>query len=122
MDLKQKLAGVIRVKANSVKPFAGAKESKTVNLSIDYSDCTVEDILEKAIRTDVISWQNGPGRKNYAQFQDGATVKISAKAPGRSPQVDPETAIKARLAAMSTKADREAYVKQLLAEAESKVR
>lgn len=118
MNLSEKLVGVKRTKQASIKPFAGADESKSVTLVIDYSDCTGNDVLDKAASHDVIGWQ-ATGRKNYNSIADGGIVNISAKSPGRQPQVDPEVAQRNKIAAMKTREEREAYVKKLLAEAEA---
>jgi hypothetical protein len=89
MDLTQKLTGVIRTKQCSVKAEAGGS-AKKINLSIDYSDCTIEDVLTgKAVAHDVIAWQNGQGRAKFSSWTDGQTVSIKASSPGASAPIDP---------------------------------
>lgn len=88
MNMTEKLAGVVRIKATSVKEDKDSV-SKAITLHIDYSDCTVEDILSKAVAHDVIAWQNGQGRKSYAQLVKGQVVKVRASRPGAAPQADP---------------------------------
>jgi len=118
MDLTQKLEGIKLVKATSVKPYKEATESKTLYIEMDYSELSVSDILTKALKSDVIDWQNGSGgRKNYKNLVNGETIKVKASAPGSAPQVDPETAMILKLQAMSP----EEQVKYL-AELASKVK
>lgn len=120
IDLTQRLLGIIRTKACSVKPFKGATESKTINLRIDYSEITIGDILTKAVSHDVIAWQNGQGRKNYKSLTANSTVLVKAKSPGAAPQVDPEEAMVARLKAMTPEA-RAAWFAAKMAETETTI-
>jgi len=113
MDLKQKLEGIKLVKATSVKPYKEATESKSLYIEMDYSDLTIEDILAKALKSDVIDWQNGSGgRKNYKNLVNGETIKVKASAPGSAPQIDPETAMILKLQAMSPE-EQEKYLAEL---------
>ena len=52
-------------------------------------------------------------QNEFDQWKSGQVVEIDFKAPGRT-TVDPETAMKAKLAAMP-KEEREAYISDLLA-------
>jgi hypothetical protein len=108
MNMNELLTGIVRAKACSVKAEKGGT-SKTINLSIDYSECTLADILTKAVAHDVIAWQNGQGRKNFATLVDKQSVSIKASRPGAAPQIDPETAMAAKLQSM-TQAEREKYL------------
>ena len=98
MNMTELLKGVVRVKRASVKADKDS-ESKSVNLSIDYSDCTVDDILTKAVAHDVIAWQNGQGRKNFESLVNGQVVKIMASRPGAAPAADPLTILIAEASA-----------------------
>jgi hypothetical protein len=113
IDLGQKLVGITRAKSCNLHPEKGSKESKTLTLSIDYSDLTIGDLLTKAISHDVIAWQNGQGRKHFASLANGQVVKVNASRPAASsndPQVDYEN----RLAAMSA-SERESEILKLKA-------
>lgn len=100
MDLTQKLTGIVRIVKASIKLDSDSKESKSVYLALDYSDCTIDDLLTKSCSHDKISWANGgSGRANYSSIVSGSTIKVKASAPGMSPQVDPVTACIASAAA-----------------------
>jgi len=119
MDLDAKITDVKLTKVCSITPFEGAGESKQVTLEVNYEGLTLGDVFTKALGADVIKWQNGSGgRKNFDNLNSGQVVKISAKAPGVKPQVDPETAMVNKLAGMSEK-EREEYIVEMLAKANS---
>lgn len=105
------IIGVTLTKVCNIKPFKGATDTKQVTLAVKYDGLTIGDIFTKALRSDVISWQNGPGRKGYTKLIDKSTVNVSAKAPG-AVTVDPETAM---VALLMTKTPEEQiiYLKEL---------
>lgn len=109
------IKGVTLTKVCNIKPFKGADDSKQITLAVKYDGLTINDIFAKALRSDVISWQNGPGRKGYAKLIDKSTVNVSAKAPG-AVTVDPETAMVAMLLTM-TPEERAAKIQELVAKA-----
>ena len=111
MNMNQSITGITLTKVCSIKPFKGADEGKQVTLAVKYDGLTLGDVFAKALRSDVISWQNGPGRKGYDNLIDKSTVNISAKAPG-AVTVDPETAMVAKLIAMSPE-EQTNYLRQL---------
>ena len=120
--MNQPIINVTLTKICNIKPFKGAMDGKQVTLAVKYDGLTLGDVFAKALRSDVISWQNGPGRKGYDGLVDKSTVNVSAKAPGVV-TVDPMTAMVAKLVAMSPE-DREAELviliklaKELAAEA-----
>ena len=100
MNMNQSITNVTLTKVCNIKPFKGATDSKQVTLTVKYDGLTLGDVFTKALRSDVISWQNGPGRKGYDTLVDKSTVTVSAKAPG-AVTVDPETAMVAKLASMT---------------------
>ena len=110
MDKSTVITNVTLAKVCSIKPDSDSTESKKVTLNIKYDGLTLGDVLAKAVRSDVISWQNGPGRRNYEQW--GEVVNIDAKAPGSS-QVDPESAMVAKLKGMSPR-DQQRYINEVL--------
>lgn len=102
MNMNELITNVTLTKVCNIKRFKGATDSKQVTLAVKYNGLTLGDIFMKALRSDVISWQNGPGRKGYDTLVDKSTVNVSAKAPG-AVTVDSETALMAKLATMSLK-------------------
>ena len=105
MDTSQKLTDVIRTIKSSVRPFKGAGESKSVYLKIDYSECTLEDILSFASADRRIAWANGgSGRKAYDDITDGDTIDVKASSPGAKPPIDPQIAMENRLKQMTPEA------------------
>jgi hypothetical protein len=115
MNMNESITGLTLTKVCSLSPFKGATDSKQVTLAIKYDGLTLGDIFTKALRSDVISWQNGPGRKGYDNLIDKSTVNVSAKAPG-AVTVDPETAMVAKLLTM-TPEEQTNYLRQLAAKA-----
>lgn len=84
MDLNEKLTGVIRSLSAKVTPGTDteAKEqSKDFDLEFDLSNCTVEDVIELALRPRRITWQNA-NRYNKKLAELGSTVKITVKPIG----------------------------------------
>ena len=115
MDMNQIVTDTTLTKICNLRPFKGASESKQITLAVNYNGLTLSDVFTKALRTDVISWQNGPGRKGYDALVDKSTVKVSAKAPGAN-VVDPETAMVAKLTAMNP-SEQAKYLKELMSKA-----
>ena len=115
MNMNESITGITLTKVCNIKPFKGATDTKQVTLAVKYDGLTLSDIFTKALRSDVISWQNGPGRKGYDNLIDKSTVNVSAKAPG-AVTVDPETAMVAKLIAM-TPEEQTNYLRQLAAKA-----
>jgi|LGVF01.2.fsa_nt_gb hypothetical protein len=100
MNMNEGIKSVTLTKVCNIRPFKGATDSKQITLAVKYDGLTLNDIFAKALRQDVISWQNGPGRKGYDDLIDKSTVNVSAKAPG-AVTVDPETAMVAKLMSMT---------------------
>lgn len=115
MNMNESITNVTLTKICNIKPFKNALDSKQVTLAVKYDGLTIGDVFAKALRSDVISWQNGPGRKGYDNLMDKSTVNVSAKAPGVV-TVDPETAMVAMLLTM-TPEEREAKIQELVAKA-----
>ena len=111
MNMNESITGITLTKVCNIKPFKGATESKQVTLAIKYDGLTIGDVFAKALRSDVISWQNGPGRKGYDDLIDKSTVNVNAKAPG-AVTVDPETAMVAKLVSM-TPEEQKTYLQEL---------
>ncbi len=113
--MNETITSTTLTKVCNIKPFKGADESKQVTLAVKYDGLTIGDVFTKALRSDVISWQNGPGRKGYDKLIDKSTITVSAKAPG-AVTIDPETAMVALLTAMSPE-EQVTYLKGLAAKA-----
>ena len=116
INMNETIKGVTLTKVCSMKPDKDSTESKQVTVQVTYDGLPLSAVFAKALRGDVIQFQNGSGgRKNYDNLKDGQVIKLNAKSPGAT-QVDPETAMKAKLAGMP-KDERKAYLEGLLAEA-----
>ena len=115
MNMNEPITNVTLTKVCNIKPFKGANDTKQVTLAVKYDGLTLGDIFTKALRSDVISWQNGPGRKGYDNLVDKSTINVSAKAPG-AVTVDPETAMVAKLMSMSAE-EQITYLKELTVKA-----
>lgn len=114
MDLNTVVSDIKLTKVCSIKPFKGADRSKTITLEVTFNRVTLQDVFTKALSATVIQWQNGPGRKQFDQWEDGQIVRVQFTAPGRT--IDPEAAMIAKLRAMSPK-DQAEYLRNLAAKA-----
>jgi hypothetical protein len=115
MELNEMLSGVVKVKACKISADEDGKKAgvhKVVNLSIDYSGLTVNQLLEKCMKADVISWQNGQGRPKYNQWKDGQTVSIKASAPAAT-QVDIMAEMRAKFASCKSQEERDLLIAEL---------
>lgn len=92
MNMKQIVSGVILTKACSISPDKDSEESKTIHLRVKFDGVTLGDVFAKAVSGAVISWQNGPGRKKFDTWENGQSVEIEFKSPGKA-TVDPIDAI-----------------------------
>ena len=79
MDLNEKLSGVVRSIPAKVTPEG--ETSQDFDLEFDLSNCTVEDVIELALRPRRITWQNA-NRYNDKLRELGSTVKITVKPIG----------------------------------------
>jgi len=82
--LESKLTGVIRSIPAVVAPGLDAEsqaQAKTFDLEFDLSNCTVEDVIELALRPRRITWQNA-NRYNDKLTELGSTVRIIVKPIG----------------------------------------
>ena len=117
MNMTELVKGVTLTKACSIKADKDSDVSKTVTLSVKFDGVTLQSVFDKAMSSAVIQWQNGPGRSKFDTWKHGQVVVIDFKAPGKAPAVDPEVAMRAKLAGMS-KDERKAYLEALMEEAE----
>lgn len=113
MNMNEPIVNVTLTKVCNIKPFKDSTDTKQITLAVRYDGLTLNDVFTKALRSDVISWQNGPGRKGYNDLVNKSTVNVDAKAPGTS-VIDPETAMVAKLMSMSAE-DQKVYLMELAA-------
>lgn len=96
-NLTDVIEGITYTELRTVSPDEDSKKDKifkTIHLEISYDGLTLNDLIIKAFKSDVVSWANGGGgRKNFDKLVDKSTVKVSAKSPGGAPQIDPVDAI-----------------------------
>lgn len=113
------ITGVTLLKVCSIKAFEGATDSKSITLKVGFEGVTLGDVFTKALSSAVIQWQNGPGRKQFTTWKNNQVIEIQFKSPGKV-TVDPETAMVAKLQAMSP-AEQVKYLQELAAKAQPKV-
>jgi predicted transglutaminase-like protease len=116
MDMNTIIKGVVLSKVCSIKADGESTESKNINLVVSFDGVALQGVFDKAVSSTVISWQNGVGRKHFTSYVNNQIVKIDFKSPGKT-QVDVESAMKARLKAM-TPEEREAKIAEMMAECE----
>ena len=98
MDLNEKLTGVVRSIPAVVTPGTDEEakgQSKSFDLEFDLSNCSVEDVIDLALRPRRITWQNA-NRYNDKLAELGSTVKIIVKPLGirETKEVSVESLIK----------------------------
>lgn len=114
IDMNTKIEGVVLTKVCNLKPDQDSTDSKTITVKMSYDGLTLGDVFTKALKNDVIAWQNGAGgRKNFANLVDKSVVTVKASAPASAPAVDPLDAIVASAKAAGMEV--EEYLKQELA-------
>lgn len=82
--LESKLTGVVRGLSATVTPGTDAdakSQLRQFDLEFDLSNCTVEDVIELALRPRRITWQSA-NRYNDKLQELGSTVKIVVKPIG----------------------------------------
>ena len=87
IDLTQKLTGVIRTVGGKIRADEDTPKSESVSfhLEIDYSDCTIEDVITYASADRKIAWATS-GRKAVGKLTNGQLIKIKASSPGTRTQ------------------------------------
>jgi hypothetical protein len=96
IDTSIQMQGIKRTVKTSVNDGSGDVE---VFLDIDYSECSLEDVLEFANKNRTIAWANVHRAKGMVGIVKGTHVKVTAKSPGTKAPMDLDTFI-----AMSAKA------------------
>ncbi len=119
MNMTEIIANVTLTKVCSIKADKDSTESKQVTLRVKFDGATVQSVFDKAVAGAVIAWQNGVGRKGYDEFKAGQVIDIQFTAPASRTAIDPETAMVAKLQAM-TPEQQIAYLKELTAKASKK--
>jgi hypothetical protein len=76
MDLNEKLVGVIVDATCTLRPDnTRGSPKKSVTLHFDFSKCTVQDVLERAIAPVRINFQNN-NRKHFADLANEYTLEV----------------------------------------------
>lgn len=112
MELGQIVKDVVLTKVCSIKADKDSDESKQVTLRVKFDGVSLQSVFDKAVGGAVISWQNGPGRRQFDTWKANQTIDIEFKSPGRT-SIDPLDAITA--AAKAAGMSIEDYIKQELA-------
>ena len=77
----------------STKRFEGDDAVKTI-LTLDYSNCTVDDLMTKAIKSDIISWQASfRNKKGNVTIPTTATYVVPRPGTRTVAQLTPEAII-----------------------------
>lgn len=119
MNMTEIITNVTLSKVCSIKADKDSTDSKQITLKVKFDGSTIQSVFDKAVAGAVIQWQNGVGRKNFDTFKPGQTVEIQFNAPASRTAVDPETAMVAKLQAM-TPEEQLAYLKELATKAAKK--
>ena len=112
MDLNQIVNGVVIQTTASIKPHGDTDKSKTIHLLVKFDGVKLVDVFNRAAggTSTKVTWVNGVGRPKWDSLKNGETITVNYKAPNA---IDPETAIKQKLAGM-TKDEKAAYIESLL--------
>lgn len=105
---------IVLSKACKVSPNIVGKEkgvTKTINVEISYKNLTFKDIMAKALKSDIIAYQNGNARKNFETLTNNGVVKINAASPGAN-YVDPEEKVLDTFGSKS-EAEQKAFIRKL---------
>jgi hypothetical protein len=102
MDMTTKLTGVIVSIKGKLRADSDTDKSEAVSviLDIDYSGCTLNDVLQFASADRKIAWVNGTGRKSIGSLTDGQHIKVTAGQPNKV-YVDPKVEYKNWFASLS---------------------
>ena len=96
-NLNDVIEGITLSRWISVSPDEDAKKGKVkkiINLEVDFTGATLQDLIISAHKPSTVSWQNGSGgRSIFDKLVDKSTIKVSFKSPGGAPQIDPVEAI-----------------------------
>ena len=83
MDLTTKLVGIVRSISGKIRADEDVPKSDAVlvHLNVDFSDCTIEDVLKFACADRKIAWA-ASGRKTIGKLTNGQRIDIKASSPG----------------------------------------
>ena len=102
IDLTQSLMGVVRTISGTIRPDKDTPKSEAVLyfLDIDYSGCTLTDVLDFANSDRKIAWA-ATGREHIGTIKPGQHIKVMAANPGRRATVDPKVQLRNEIEGMS---------------------
>lgn len=107
-------AGSKIIRKASTKVTKDAEESAEHTLALDFTGCSVDDVLEDASRSAVIRWQR-MYREHPERFPEGRVeVKMDAIYARERVQMTPQERIEANLAKLSPE-EREDMIRKLSA-------
>lgn len=124
MNIQEALTGVVVSHVADVKIESTGTEkgdpSYRVDFKVDFTGWTVEQVLELAVRSLVISRQRVWRKMRVAEVQAENGKTFLASDMGKAPRstVDPVVAYKARFAS-ATKEEQDAMIQELLAQAKA---
>jgi hypothetical protein len=118
--LALRLDGVVRPHKGATKldciKYAEGQGGHSINIKVDFTGFTVQQILEFALRTLWISFQRVARKMTEAEYKSLEGKTLTALTMGQAPkvQVDPKVALAAAFPNMSPEEQQE-YIKQLQA-------
>lgn len=118
IDMNELIEGITLSKVCSVKPYKESDESKQITIKVKFDGVKLSSVFEKALAGVVIQVQNGRLRKEFDTLKNGQDIDVQFNAPAKT-TVDPETAMIAKLAAMTVE-ERQEYFKNMMAKASKK--
>ena len=83
------ITGIFKT-TTSIKQDKDSTESKHLNLSINMDRVPLQDVITKALRPVVISWQNGPGRSKFNTWKHNGSVSIDFTSPAKKVKTEAE--------------------------------
>lgn len=99
MDLSQKLIGVVRTIESSVQ--VPGHKSRNFTLEMDFSECTIEDVVHLAMLPKRITWANNNRSKGDAHLASlPKVIKLTVRPIGTRGPVDVEYGFMAKAETM----------------------
>jgi hypothetical protein len=74
----------------SIKADADSPETKQVTLRFNLQGVLLRAVIDSAISSAVIKWQNGPGRKQFTSWKTGQVIEVSFASPGKKTETREE--------------------------------
>lgn len=118
MDLTRKLLGVNVKHRFTVKTDEKSEQVFTIDASIEFSECTIEDVLQDAIKTIIIREQNRLRKRDESELKEMAKtpITINPADKGRRGTIGIDRALKQVLANIGTGKFTDEQLQKLISE------